>query len=431
MRLTLRLRFSEIWRQPQFRRFWTGESISMVGSSVTDFALPLVAVITLHASPGQMGVMRALGGAPGIFLGLLAGVWVDRVSRQRLLIALDLVAAALIASVPISYALGTLSLGHLYLLSIAFGIVGPFMWPAWNAFLPSVVEPHLLFDANSKMVFSFSASAVGGPGLGGILVQTLGAPWALLFDAGSFVVGSSVLATVKPRPVERSAAEEPGSLLHRIGDGLRLTFLDPIQRAVVIPRAILDFFDALSTTIIAIYIIRVVGLTPALMGLAFALSSLGFVAGSVVAPRIERRLGVGGAIVLGLLLVGASPYTMVIANRSLPDWVNVAFFALPGLIGGFGGVIQHIGLQAIRQSITPERLVGRVYASAGVVSRVMWVIGALLGGLLGEHLGLRATVAVAAVGYGIPFLYALSSPLRTASTRVQPESTGSVSEPEG
>lgn len=431
MRLALRDRVSEIWRQRPFRRYWTGETISGIGSSITDFALPLVAVITLHATPGQMGVMRALGSAPGIFIGLLAGVWVDRVSRQRLLIVLDLIAAAVIASVPISYALGSLSLGQLYALAIAFGIMGPFWWSAWNAFLPSVVEPRLLFEANSKMAFSFSASGVTGPGLGGILVQTLGAPWALLFDSGSFVASSAFVASVRPRVEERSTAEEATRVLGRIADGLRLTFLDPLQRAVTVPRVILDFFDAFSTTIVVIYIIRDIRLTPALMGLAFALSSMGFMVGSLVAPRIERKLGVGATIVLGLALVGASPYTMVIANRSFPSAVNVAFFALPGLIGGFGGIIQFVGLQALRQSITPERLLGRVYASASVLGRIMAVIGALLGGFLGERLGLRTAVAVAAVGYGIPFLYSLASPLRTASSRVEPAAGDArgVSEP--
>lgn len=423
MRLAIRLRLSAIWRQRQFRRFWIGESISMVGSSVTYFALPLVAVITLHATPAQMGVLAGVGSVPGIVMGLLAGVWVDRVSRKRLLIVTELLAAFLVASIPVSYALGHLSLAQLFVVEIAFGFLGPFWWPAWNAFLPSVVEPGLLFEANSKLVFSWSVTGMTGAGLGGALVQALGAPWALLFDAGSFVVSSSFLATVRPRVEERTAAEEAGRLIRRIVDGLRLTFLDPLQRALTIPRAILDFFDAYSLAVIALYVIRVVRLSPGLMGLAFAFGGAGFVVGSAIAPRFERWLGTGGAILLGLALVGASPYTMVIANRRFPDAVNVLFFALPGLIGGFGGVIQHIGLQALRQSITPERLLGRVYASAGVLQRVLWLVGALTGGLIGQTVGLRPAVGVLAVGYGVPFFYALASPLRTAegSTRSRTE----------
>ena len=137
-------------------RVAAGEEIEVTRSSA------LVAVITLHATPGQMGVLRALGAAPGIFVGLLAGVWVDRVSRQRLLIVSDLVAAALIVSVPVSYALGSLSLAQLFVVAVAFGILGPFWWPAWNAFLPSVVDPRLLFEANAKMVFSWSAAGIAG-----------------------------------------------------------------------------------------------------------------------------------------------------------------------------------------------------------------------------------------------------------------------------
>ena len=423
MRITLRPRFSEIWKQRQFRRYWTGETISTIGSGVTDFALPLVAVITLHATPGQMGIMRAIGASPGIILGLFAGVWVDRVSRQRLLVATELIAAVLIAWVPISYALHVLTLSQLFLVSLGFGLLGPLWWPAYNAFLPSVVQPGSLFEANSKLVLSFSISGVTGPGLGGLLVQAFGAPAALLFDAGSFVTSASFLATVRPRVEERTSEDDGVGVRRRIVDGLRLTFLDPMQRALTTTRAILDFFDAFSASIVVIYVIRVVGLSPGLMGLAFAFSSCGFVVGSVVAPRFERRFGVNGAILWGLALVGASPYTMVIANRSLPDAVNVLFFAMPGLIGGFGGVIQHIGLQAVRQSITPERLLGRVYASAGTLSRVMWVVGALLGGFVGEVVGLRPAVVVFSLGYGVPFLYALSSPLRSAegSTRSRTE----------
>jgi MFS family permease len=424
MRILRRPRLSPIWRERQFVRFWIGESVSMVGSSVTDFALPLVAVITLEVTPGQMGVLRAVGAAPGILLGLFAGVWVDRVSRKGLLISTGLVAAALVASIPVGHVIASVTFEHLIVVGLCFGILSSFWWPAWNAFLPSVVRPDLLFDANSKLLFSWSATGVVGPGLGGILVQAIGAPFALLFDAGSFVASSAVLATVRPR-VERSGDEVGGKMLHRIREGLRLTFLDPMQRAITIPRAILDFFDAFSASVIVIYVIREVGLSPGLMGLAFALSSVGFVVGSAVGPRFERRFGVARTILWGLALVAASPYTMVAANDALPDWVNVLFFALPGLIGGFGGVIQHAGLQAIRQSITPERLLGRVYASASFVGRVLWLVGALAGGFLGGAVGLRPAVVVAAVGYAIPFLYALaSSPLRAAGEAIRSRTAG-------
>jgi MFS family permease len=422
--MRLRLFRSPIWRQKPFVRFWLGQSISWVGSGVSDFAIPLVAVITLNATPGQMGVLRAVGATPGIFVGLFAGVWVDRVSRQRLLITSELIAAALVVSVPIAYARGPLSFEHLVIVSLCFGLLGSFWWPAWNAFLPSVVAPGLLFDANSKLAFSGALTGITGPGLGGILVQAVGAPYALLVDAGSFVVSSAFVASVRPRVQGRPSGDSGATMLARIGDGLRLTFLDPMQRAVTIPRAILDFFDAFALSVVVIYVIKVVDLSPGLMGLAFALSAVGFVVGSTIAPRFQRRFGVDGAVLWGLALVAISPYTMVAANRALPEWVNVLFFAMPGLIGGFGGIIQHIGFQALRQSITPERLLGRVYASAGVLGQVMMVAGALMGGLLGETWGLRPAVVVLSLGYAIPFLYALASPLRTEREAIRSHTPG-------
>jgi MFS family permease len=420
VRLSIRFRFSPIWKYRAFRRFWVGETISLVGSSLSMFVLPLVAVVTLHVTPGQMGFVRALGSAPAIVLGLLAGAWVDRVSRKRLLIGLNLAAAAIVVSVPISYALGSVTIAHLYILVLAFGLLDPFWTPAWNALLPSLVKPDLLVDANSKMMLSFSATGILGPGLGAILIGIFAAPVVMLFDAVSYVAAAGFLTgvePVRPEPVEETQA---GSIFRQIGEGLRLTFLDPMQRAITIPRVWLDLIDAISTTIIVLYVIREVGLTPSLMGLAFALSSAGFVLGAVIAPRIEHRLGTGGAIVLGLGLVAASPYTIVLANDGRSDAVNVLFFALPGFIGGTGGVIQWIGLSSLRQSITPERLLGRVYASAGVLGEVLTVTGALIGGLLGEALGLRPAIAVAAIAYAVPFFYALVSPLRSAHVAGSP-----------
>jgi MFS family permease len=411
----IRPRLSPIWRNRDFRRYWTAEAVSSLGTGLTDFALPIVAVVTLHVTPAQMGLIRGLTSIPTVFVGLLAGVWVDRVSRQRLLIGLDLAAAALVASVPVAYVLDALSVQHLYALALTFGTLAPFWWAAWNAFLPSVVAPDQIVEANSKITLLFSTNGITGPGLGGILLGFLRAPFVLFIDALSFVAASLFLVGVRPRVPERLEEVVTSRVRTQIADGLRTTFVDPIQRAITIPRAILDVMDAISTTVIVLYIIREVDLTPQLMGLAFALSSVGFVAGSLIAPRLERRLNVGRMIVLGLFLVAVSPYTMVIANDSLPDAVNVLFFAIPGFIGGTGGIIQYIGLTALRQSVTPEPLLGRVFASANTLGAVLTVIGAFVGGVLGEAVGLRAAIVVAAIGYAFPFFYSLVSPLRRAT----------------
>jgi MFS family permease len=416
---SFRPRLSPIWRQRDFRNYWFGEAVSGLGDSLTHFALPIVAAVTLQVTPGQMGLIRALGNVPNVAIGLLAGVWVDRISRRQLLIGLNAVAAILVMSVPVAFVLDALTVGHLYVLAFAFGILWPFWYSAWAAFLPSVVERDQLVEANSKLMLIFSSTGITGPGLGGILIGLMRAPFLLAIDAVSFVVSIAFLAGIRARESRAEDAEEAGSVVRRIVQGLRVTFLDPMQRAITVPRAILDLIDAMSITVLVLYILREVGLSPQLMGLAFALSSVGFVVGSLIAPRVERRLDIGRMIVLGLFMVAISPYTMVIANDGLPDAVNVLFFAIPGFIGGTGGVIQYIGLTALRQSITPERLLGRVWSSASVLGGVMEVIGALAGGVLGETVGLRPAIAIAAVAYAVPFLYSLVSPLRHASRIVE------------
>ena len=417
--ISLRPRLSPIWQNRDFRNFWFGEAVSGLGDSLTHFALPIVAAVTLRVTPGQMGLIRALGNVPNVAIGLLAGVWVDRVSRRKLLIWINAAAAVLVASIPVAFVLGSLTVGHLYVLSLAFGIAWPFWYSAWAAFLPSVVEREHLVEANSKLMLIFSSTGITGPGIGGILIGLMKAPFLMVIDAFSFVATIAFLAGIRAPERRADDAREVASTFRRIVEGLRVTFVDPMQRAITVPRAILDLIDAISLTVIVLYILRDVGLSPQLMGLAFALSSVGFVAGSLIAPRVERRLDIGGMIVLGLFLVAASPYTMVVANDSLPDAVNVLLFAVPGFIGGTGGVIQYVGLTSLRQSITPERVLGRVWASASVLGAVMSVVGALLGGLLGDTLGLRPAVAIAAVAYAVPFVYSLVSPLRSAASIVE------------
>jgi MFS family permease len=336
---------------------------------------------------------------------------------------LNVLAGLLMLSIPLANAIGSISLVHLYALWIAFGIIGPFWWPAWNSFLPSIVDPEGLVDANSKIVISWSATGITGPALGGLLVAWFSAPNALLVDAASFVVCAAFIAAIHPpRRAEPTPRGDRPPVFGQIAEGLRTAFADPMQRAITTPRLILDFIDALAAAIFVIYAIREVGLNSALLGTALALAAIGFVVGSLVAPRIERRIGVGAMIVLGLGMVAASPYTMIVAHRGLPNIVNVLFLAIPGWVGGLGGVVQFVGLSSLRQAITRERLLGRVFASASVAGRILTVLGALAGGLLGETIGLRPTITVAAVAYSIPFLYSLRSPLRRASRIVDKES---------
>jgi MFS family permease len=392
----------------------------MLGSTISSFAIAIVAVETLEATPGQMGLMRALDQAPAIVVGLFVGVWVDRLRRRRLLVVLDLCAAAAVASVPVAYLFFDLSIAHLYMLSVVFGVLGTFWGPAWNAFLPAVVGRDRLVDANSKLSLSMSATGLVGPGIAGLLVDLLSAPIAMIADAASFLVSAVAVGGVRAAEAQHAGDDDEvvSPVRERIGEGLRVAFLDPMQRAITTPAVLLEFVDGMSLAVYAIFALRVVNLRPAALGIVFATAAVGFLAGSAVAPTLEQRMRPGRAALLGLALVGISPFTMVLADADHPLVLNLAFLGLPGVVGGFGGVIQWVMLSSLRQAITPERLLGRVFASVGVLGGGMAIIGALLGGYLGAEarLGPRWTILVASIGYTIPFFASLFSPLRDATT---------------
>jgi MFS family permease len=410
---------SSILRDRNFLRLWTGETVSILGTTISEFAVAIVAVVTLQATPAQIGLMRALGEAPAIVIGLFVGVWVDRVRRRRLLVTLDLLAASAVASVPVAYLLGVLSLGQLFVLAAVFGVLGTFWGPAWGAFLPTVVERDRIVDANSKLTLAMSATGIVGPGLAGFLVQVLTAPIAMVVDAASFLVSAVCVGGVRTRETQPTDGDtDPAPVGRRIREGVRVAFLDPMQRAISTPLLMLEFVNALSFAVYAIFVLEVVRLPPAALGAVFAIASVGFLAGSAAAPWLERRMRAGRAAILGLGLVAASPFTMVLARAEHPLALNLLFLGLPGIVGGFGGIVQWVMLSSIRQAITPDRLLGRVYASVGVAWGVMTILGSLAGGFLGEaeRLGPRGTILVAAVGYTIPFFWTLFGPIRDATT---------------
>jgi MFS family permease len=406
-----------ILRNRNFRLLWIGESISLFGGTVGSFAFTLVAAAVLHATAGQMGLIIALGRIPSFALGLFAGALVDRLPRRLMLIAIDLSLALIVSSVPLLYALDLLNIYWLYANSIVFGAVHTFAGPAWSAFLPSVVPKDRLVDANSKMMLSFSSSGVVGPAIAPVLVELIRAPATMLVDAVSFLVSAAILVRIKVDEVIERDKQKLERLIPRIAAGLRIAFLDRMQRALTAPRAILDLVDAMAFAIYVLYVLRTVGLSTFLLGVTYACGAIGFTAGSFFAARIERRLGAGRTALFGLILVGISPFTMILANDGNPTYLNVVYLSLPGLIGGFGGMVQHVMLLSLRQAITPNEALGRVHGSVSVLRGLMGIAGAALGGWLGEAIGLRATIAVVAVSYTIPVWYSLLSPLPRASTR--------------
>jgi MFS family permease len=405
-------KFEGLWRERNFRRFWAAEAISFMGSEVTDIAFPLVAVITLHAAPEQTGLLYAAFMAPGVVTGLFVGVWVDRLRRRPLIIAADLTAAALVLWVPIASALGVLSIEQLYVLGILFGVVGSIWGSAYTAFLPSLVRRDELVDANSKLTATWSLSAIVGPGVGGLLVELVTAPVAMLVDAASYVASAGLLTGL---PVQESSlppkAERPG-LAAEIAEGLHVIVSNPIQRSITGIHMILALFQPLIASIYVIFVVRHLHVSPFLFGVITALGAVGFLIGSVSAPRLSRRFGLGRTALAAAVLLGLSPLFLPFARPQHPLAAPV-FLIAAAIIGATGDLILEVNLGSLRQAVSPDRLLGRIGASERFFVLLIRIPAAVLGGYLGAHLGLRATIAIGAAGHGLIFVWLALSPLRS------------------
>ena len=396
-------------RDHAFRWFWAGQTVSAMGSEVTSLALPLTAIVTLHASPVQVGALGAAGTLAPLLLALPAGVWVDRVRRRRLLAVVSAGSAAVLLSVPAAAWIGRLGLPQLYVvafLAAACAVIGAI---ARSSYLPSMVAPHRLVEANGLLTASESAAQVAGPGLGGVLVQALSAPGAILADAVSFLLAAGSLAFMRA-PEARPAPSRAG-LRADIGEGLRFVARNPILRALVATLGIFIFFDSVLLAVYLLYLSRTLHLSAGIIGLVFGLAGFGGLLAAIVVVPITRRFGAGRAIFGGLVLASAGE--VLIAGAAGPVLLAVAvLLAAEGLVE-MGANLYAINAAGLRATITPESMLGRVVATTHLISSGMATAGWLLGGVLGETVGLRPTVLIAGLGTLLCLPWAAASPLRT------------------
>ena len=394
-----------LWRRRDFRWLWAGQSVSLIGSQVTHFAVPLVAALSLGASAAQMGLLTAAELAPSVALGLIAGVWIDRLPRRPILIAADLGRAVLLATIPAAALAGVLRIEQLYAVALLAGTLGRFADVARGSLLPSLVGRASLPDANAKLAMSASVARVTGPGLAGALVQLLTAPIAVAVDALSFLVSAACLSRV--RVLEAPAATGERRVWAEIGQGIRWVRDSPVLRAQVGATALLNFFAGGITAVEILFFTRELGVAPALLGTILAATGAASIAGAALAGRAAARFGLGPSMVGALALFGVSQFAVAFAAG--PPALVTAM-----LLVGIGGIqlaapIYGVGAAALLQGVTPDHLLGRVSASV----RFLLVGPALVGGVSGDALGLRATVLVGAVGQVVACLWLYLSPLRS------------------
>ena len=399
-----------LWRHPDFLKLWSAETISRFGSEVSGLALPLAAILVLDASAFEVAALGVAEFAPFILFTLPAGVWVDRLPRRPILIGGDFGRAVLLATIPAAYVADVLTLGQLYVVGFLVGICTVFFDVAYMSYLPSLVERQQIIDGNSKLEISRSAAQVGGPGFGGVLVELFTAPYAILVDAVSFVGSGLFILRIRKREERVGSAAKaarPG-LWVDLKEGLRFVLGNPYLRAQAGCTATSNLFFSVAFAIYLVYAVRVLELSPGVIGVMFSIGSVGSLLAAFTSQRISGRFGIGPTTIAVTLLQGPALLLIALAPVDAP----LPFLIVGGVITGFVVVVYNITQVSFRQAICPERLQGRMNS---VMRFIVWgtiPLGSLAGGALGTWVGLRETLVIGAVGSGASFLWILLSPQR-------------------
>ncbi len=395
-----------LWRHRDFLKLWTGQTISVFGSQFTNLAVPLIAAMILKASPAQMGVLSAVVTAPFLLIGLFAGAWVDRWRRRPVLITGDVGRAIVLMVIPAAHLAGILNMPLLYAVGFLTGVMTVFFDVAYQAYLPSLVSRAQLVEGNSKLEASRSIAHVAGPGLAGVVVQIISAPMAILLDAVSFLVSGLFIGLIRRPEPEPEAARAP--LLAEVREGLAVVFGNPMLRAIAGCTGTSNFFASGAGALYILFATRELAMKPAAIGVVFSLGSVGALVGVLLAPALAQRLGIGRVIMAAALLPGLGLVPVVLATQAMA----VPLLTLGALVTSFGILLYNINQVSLRQAITPHRLQGRMNATMRFLVWGTMPLGALAGGALGQVLGMRPTIAVAAVGAMLAFVWVWRSPVR-------------------
>lgn len=411
-----------LWRQRDFIKLWSAETVSQFGTQFTLLALPLVAIDVLHASAFEVAALTTVEFLPFLLVSLPAGVWVDRLRRRPILVAGDLARAVLLASIPTVYAAGALTIWQLYIVGFFVGIATVFFDVAYQSYLPALVERQELIDGNAKLEISRSAAQLGGPGAAGLFVQFLKAPAAIAVDAVSFL-GSAlfILSIRKEENAPRTDGAPRGRMREELREGLRYVLTHAYLKYIAACTAIFNFFGNVGFAVLLVFARRELHLSPAVIGVAFTASNVGPLLAAFNASRISERFGVGRTIAASAAIGG--PMFLVVpfapeGNAALA-WLVPAF-----VVGGFTNVIYNVTQVSLRQAITPERIQGRMNS---VMRFIVWgtiPLGSLIGGGLASSIGLKQTLIVGGIGSCLACLPVVFSPVR--AVREMPEPVGDL-----
>ena len=412
---------ASLWANRDFLKFWSGETLSLFGTQITALAIPLTAVLVFKATPCQVGLLRFLQLVPYLGLAMLFGVWVDRARRKRVMMLANGARMVLIAAIPVLSATHHLTLGLLFTLACAIGVFSVLFDVSWMAFVPTLVkDPEQYVEANQKLGVTSSSADVAGPGVAGAVIGALSAPTALAADAFSYLISLATLLWIRtPEPKAAPAPESQPKrrLKTELADGLRFVFGDRLLRPLALIAPFCNFSMVAVWTMFLVYASRGVGLSSAQIGLVFAASSVGGLAGATLSRRLITRFRPGTVYAVSMSAIFLAPLLVPLAGGPRP--VLMAEFVASFFLAYLGLGVANVVVISLRQAATPQALMGRMNAAFRTMLFGGGALGGLLGGLAAGALGLRPGLLAVALGSAVMVLPVLLSPvsrLRTMPT---------------
>jgi MFS family permease len=405
--------WSVLARHPDYLKLFTGSTISLFGSSITAVALPLTAVVVLSASPFEMGLLGAAGFLPYLLIGLPAGVWVDRMPYRTVLIAADVSRALLLGLVPVLALLGWLQMWQLYVIALLTGVGTLFDSVASMSFTPRLVGRGHLLQANSALAQSNAVVSTTGSALGGALVQLLTAPVAVAVDALSYLVSAACKFLIRT-PGTAVAPAKQQNLRAALMEGFRAIARQPVLRPLIISATIGALAGQIQGVIVVLFLVRELGLPPALVGVSIAVSGVASVVGAILATPLTERLGYGTSYIIGCLVSALASLVLVAAAG--PLLVVMAVVVAGQLLRGAGPPIYSVNQTTLRQALAAPEMLARINATWRFLVFGTQPIGALIGGAIAGVAGLGAALVIGSLGMLVSVGVAVWSPLRSLKT---------------
>jgi MFS family permease len=404
-----------LWRSADFMRLWVGQTISEAGTQVSALAVPTVAILLLHAAPFQVGLLTALEFLPFPVLGLVAGVYADRLKRRPLMIASDLGRMVALLTIPIAFSFGVLTMEQLYVVGLVVGVFNVFFGISYQSYLPALIDRADLVEGNSKIEVSRSTAQLAGPAIAGFAIQAIGAAEAIVIDAASYLVSAVSIWLIKkpePKPAPAPATGRSG-FWHEMWEGIQVVIHNPTLWKIAGCTATANLGSNMAFAVELIFMYRYLHLAPGVVGIVFAVGAVGGLLGAVAAGAVVKRLGVGVTLLVSILGGGLMMATPLAAQTNAAVFLSALFF-FEFLIGAPYNITQ----VSLRQAITPDRVQGRMNATMRTIVWGTIPIGSVVGGILGTVVGVVPTIVLGGFIALLAAGWILAGPIRI---RVQPD----------